>query len=197
MIKLGITGSIATGKSTISKIFKRLKIDVFNADDIVHKLLNTNTLIYNVIKRNWPEACNQNFIDRNILGKIVYSSPEKLKNLEELIHPFIQLEKERFVKLSKKQRKKMIVFDIPLLYETGSQKDYDYVIVTTCRRFIQNERFLKRKNSSLEKLKAINLRQFSDWEKRKYANLVINTGAGKRNCLNKILKFIKKINDYA
>lgn len=184
MIILGITGSIATGKTFISGLFKDTGVLVFNYDDESHKILKEGR-IKEIIADNFPECYQEGIINRNILGNIVFSDPEKLKLLESVLHPELNKKRDLFIK--ENQNQKILVIENQLIYETNDQGSYDLILVTYAEYKIQKSRVLKRKNMSLEKFNNIyNIQEKSEYKIKK-ADFIVDTGVD-----SKILK--EKIN---
>ena len=182
MIKIGITGSIGTGKTTVAKMFALFKIPVFDADKEIKKILN-NEEIKKKLKKIWPQTIKDNDIDKSKLKSIVFSNKKEKKNLENLLYPYLEEEKGKFLDINSK--KKILVYDIPLIYETKSQNQYDLILLTNCDRDLQRTRVLNRDKISSSLFECIVRSQLSFSEKIKFEPKLINT-----NKL-KILIFIK------
>ena len=143
MIKIGLTGSIGMGKSETAKIFSDLGVPVYDADASVHKLYEAGNKGALAIKNLYPEAISKDgSVDRKVLGGIVVGNKNKIKKLEEIIHPLLQ--EDRAIFFEKNINEKVVILDIPLLYETNGEKHVDYVIVVSTSEKIQRERVLKR-----------------------------------------------------
>ncbi|MEI7670068.1 MAG: dephospho-CoA kinase [Pseudomonadota bacterium] len=188
MIIIGLTGSIAMGKTTVAKQFARLGIPVCDSDLIVHKLLAKNGKAVVKVARVFPESLQNDAIDRKILGKLVFGNDEKLKMLENILHPLVRDEQKKFIKQAVIKRKKLVILDIPLLFETKAEERCNYVITVSAPYFLQKQRAMRRKNMTAEKFNNIIKRQMPDWKKRKLSNFVINTGMGKKFSLAMIIK---------
>lgn len=197
MIIIGLTGSIGMGKSATANLFKQFNIPVFDADKCVHEILNNNTRVINIINDYFPEAIVKNnkktFIDRKILGNIVFKDNNKKKLLEKIIHPEVNLQRKKWLEFVKRQKYKIACFDIPLLFETKGEKRCDYVVVTSCPFFLQKQRVLGRNNMTVNKFYNILKNQINDFEKRKRAHFIINTGNGHRFSRNQVKKLIDKV----
>lgn len=179
MIIAGLTGSIATGKSTVGKMFQALNIPVYEADDIVHDIY-TGPMAHQ-IEDIFPGTLVNGQIDRTKLGAYVLGNAKKLKLLEQLIHPLVR---QKFADIAQKHRQSgagLVIFDIPLLLEKGVENarkryDIDKIIVTFCTPKIQQQRALARPNMSQSKLKEILTRQMPQAQKRALADFTLNTG---------------------
>lgn len=179
MVVLGLTGSIGMGKSTVSKQFALLGAKVASADDFVHYLLKNDLKIIAEIAKEFPNAIIDGVIERKILGKIVFADAEKRKILEQILHPKVVALEEKFVKKQRNLGAKLVVLDIPLLFETGAENRVDYTVVVTAPKFIQRRRVLARIGVTPEKFEQILKTQMPDNEKRKRADFIIQTGLGK------------------
>lgn len=177
MITVGLTGSIATGKSEVAKLLSGAGIPVFDSDAEVHELY-VDRKIVGLIGRTFPEVVVDGNIDRQLLGKRVLASPEDLKKLESLIHPLIKEKRTEFISCWRKQECPFVILDIPLLYETGEDQNVDYVVVVSADEEIQRKRAMARPGMTGEKLASILARQMPDLEKRNRADFVIeNSGS--------------------
>jgi dephospho-CoA kinase len=178
MLKVGLTGSIGTGKSTVSKIFERLGAYVIDADKVVHRLLKRKDIKDKIRKEFGDVFTEEGEIDRKKLAKIVFTDAEKKKKLEGILHPEVFKEIQKFFEeVEKKDPDAVAVAEIPLLIETGNYKNYDTVIVVYAPEQIQIERLIKKGMSKDEAIKRIKSQLPID-EKVKYADFVIyNTGS--------------------
>ena len=197
MIILGLTGSIAMGKSATANILSSYGVPVFDADLCVHKLIGFNGRLVPLIAREFPSTLektkNYRFINRAKLGNIVFKNKKLKRNLENIIHPQIGKERKKWTEQAIRRRDKIICYDIPLLFETKGEKAVDEVIVVSAPYFIQRQRALKRKNMDLKKLNNILKTQMPDKDKRKRANFVVNTGNGHRFARNQVKNIIEKL----
>lgn len=148
MLIIGLTGSIGVGKSNVAKEFRLLGIDVFDADREVHKMLGRGGIAVKKIAEIFPETLANGAIDRKKLGDIVFKDSGKLQKLENIVHPLVRAAEHRFISKGRTLQKKMVVLDIPLLFEKGFNQACDYNIVVIAPLFIQRERVLRRSNMS-------------------------------------------------
>ena len=176
MLVIGLTGSIAAGKTEVSKLFSAAHVPVFDADAEVHRIYRNKSVV-KMLAKHFPEAINDGEIDRQVLGRIVLSDATKLKTLEALIHPLVRTQREEFIVKWKKENARFVVMDIPLLYETDQSKDVDYVVVVSTPENIQRERALARPGMTTEKLAGILCRQVPDSKKREYADFIIENAS--------------------
>lgn len=174
MIKLALTGSIGMGKSTVAKMFEAAGVPLFDADAEVRALQTNGSPMLERIAELFPGTVTEARLDRDKLAAMVLGQPDQLRLLESLVHPAVQQERSRFI--AEHREAPALLFDIPLLFETAGEKDYDKVIVVTAPAGVQKARVLQRPGMSDEKLAAILDRQIPDEEKRRRADFVIDTG---------------------
>jgi dephospho-CoA kinase len=172
MIILGLTGSLAMGKSTVAALFRKKGIPVQSADEAVHELYKGEAV--EVLKPVFPAAIMDGKVDHARLSKLL-TSKEEWKKLESIVHPLVYKKREEFLKKMRGYGAHLIVLDIPLLFETGLQNTCDAVIVVSAAHEVQKARALSRPGMSLEKLESILSRQMPDAEKKMRAHFVINT----------------------
>jgi dephospho-CoA kinase len=177
MITVGLTGSIATGKTEVAKMFAAAGVPVFDSDAEVHALY-AEKVTGEMLGSVFPAAVVDGKIDRQRLGQVVLGSPEDLRKLESLIHPMIRKRQESFIAHWQEKRSPFVVLDIPLLFETGRERELDYVIVVSASEDNQRKRALARPGMTEKKLASILARQIPDAEKRRRADFVIeNSGS--------------------
>ena len=186
MIKIGITGSLASGKSTVAKIIASKKYPLFDADKAVKKIYRTNIFKTKVLKKFKLKSKNN---IKNNIKKIISKNEKLLKDLEKIIHPFVRKQIRNFLKSNKK--KKFVIFEIPLLIESKLMKNYDKIILVNSRRDLRLKRYLKRgSNSKIFNL--LNKRQLSPAKKIKFCDYVINNNGSlkllKKNIKNIMIK---------
>ncbi len=174
MFKLGLTGSIATGKSTTLKAFADLGIPVFSSDDAVHDLYRAEAVP--LVEAVFPGVTTDGEIDRARLSAILVAHPERLKSLEAIVHPLVRARIEKFLAEAEAAGAKLAVVDIPLLYERGIDWGFDAVAATVCDEAEQRRRALARPGMTVEKLGAILARQLPQAEKRARADYILDTG---------------------
>jgi dephospho-CoA kinase len=174
MIKLALTGSIGMGKSTVARMFERAGIPVFDADAEVHRLQETGGALVEAIGDRFPSSVIAGQLDRDRLAEIVLADRNELAALEAIVHPVVQAARERF--LADHAEAAVVLFEIPLLFETGGEQAFDKVIVVSAPAEIQRERVLSRAGMTEQKLDAILGRQLPDADKRARADFVVDTG---------------------
>lgn len=195
MIIIGITGSIGMGKTTVSKMLRILKIPVFDSDRAVQEILEKNYDIIEKISKIWPESVSfhqtQKKINKKILSNKIFESKKERKKLERIIHPLVKKEKISFLK---KFNKCFVTgLDIPLLYETGMDKECDYIFLVHTSKKIQKKRVLMRPNMTEKKFELINNSQWSFEKKEKEKPYIINTSFGKLITFIIIIFYLFKI----
>jgi dephospho-CoA kinase len=197
MVIIGLTGSIAMGKSATSKIFMSYGIPVFNADDCVHQLIGPNgrlvPLVGQLFKGTLVKSNNVEYINRVKLGSLVFKDKKKRNELERIIHPQVSIERKKWREQAQRQRSKAICYDVPLLYETKGEKFCDYVVVVSAPYFVQRHRALNRANMTEKKFSDILKNQISDKEKRKKADFTVNSGIGHRFARNQVHNILLRI----
>jgi dephospho-CoA kinase len=174
MIKLGLTGSIGMGKSTVAAMFSGLGIPVFNADAVVHELQGPGGALVAAIEAEFPGSTNAGGVDRIALGARVFNDDAALARLEAIVFPAVAAARTAF--LAAHADVPMVLFDIPLLFEKTGRGDLDHVVVVSAPAAVQRTRVLERPGMTPAKFEAILARQMPDAEKRARADYVIDTG---------------------
>ena len=175
MIRLALTGSIGMGKSTVAAMFERAGIPVFDADAVVRGLQGPGGELVETIEKHFPGTTGPSGVDRDALSKRVLGDPEQLERLEAMVHPSVHRARAKF--LLDNQDKPALLFEIPLLFETGGHEAFDKVIVVSAPADVQRTRVLARPGMTEEKFDALLARQMPDAEKRKLADFVVDTGS--------------------
>jgi dephospho-CoA kinase len=173
VITLALTGSIGMGKSTVARMFAALGVPVFDADAAVRTLQGPGGRLVGPIEQRFPGTTRDGSVNREALGAAVLGKPEELAALEAIVHPAVQAERARFI--ADHADAPALLFDIPLLFETGGEKAFDHVAVVSAPAAVQRERVLQRRGMTGAKLDAILARQMADEEKRSRADFVIDT----------------------
>jgi dephospho-CoA kinase len=191
---IGLTGSIGMGKTTIALMLRRLGIPVDAADMAVHRLLSPRGAAFAEVAAAFPEALRDGRIDRLRLGALVFADEARLKHLETILHPLVARERARFLARCRRQRRPLAILDIPLLFETGRERDMDAVITVSAPAFLQRLRVLGRPGMNEEKFHAILSRQMPDAFKRRRSDAVIFTGRGKAATIRQLQAVLKRLN---
>ena len=200
MIKIGVTGSIGMGKTTVTKMMQEMGIAIHNADLAVARFLSAGGIAVEQVQKLFPETVlkdknGKNFIDKQALGKIVFYNKNKKSQLEEILHPLVKVDSDKFVKDMGEQGYNIVAFEIPLLFETHRDKDMSCSICVSCSPDNQRLRMLDRPSMTPEKFDAIVAEQMLDSEKRELSDYVLlNDGSLKdtKQNLEEILKLIKE-----
>ena len=174
MIRLGLTGSIGMGKSTVAAMFADAGVPVFDADAAVHRLQGPEGRLVAEIEAHFPGTTGPRGVNRGALSERVLGEPEALRRLEALVHPAVAREREAF--LEENGQAPLVLLDIPLLFEAGGWREVDKIAVVSAPEEVQRARVLARPGMTAEKLERILARQMPDEEKRARADFVIPTG---------------------
>jgi dephospho-CoA kinase len=198
MIIIGLTGSIGMGKSTTARLMAEMGIPNHSADDAIHAAYAAGGKGVPLIKQKYPSVIDidengNEFVNRQKLGQIVFNDPEKLKQLEDIIHPLVKESEQVFLQDCREKGLPFAVLDIPLLYETGAVKRVDVTFCVSAPKDIQRARVLKRPGMTEEKFENILKRQVPDAEKRKKADFVITTDVSLENTKEQLYRAIEKL----
>lgn len=178
MLLIGLTGSIGMGKSETAKMFAAEGIPVYDADAEVHKLYQKGGAAVAPIAELFPNAIRDGAVDRALLSKEVIGKPDQLKKLESIVHPLVGGANRAFLENAAKAGAKMVLLDIPLLFETGGRERVDVIVVVSAPFELQRERVLARPDMTEEKFMDIFAKQVPDEKKRAEADFVIETDKG-------------------
>jgi len=173
VIVAGLTGSIAMGKSTVAAMFAELGVPTFDADDAVRDFYAGDGA--KAIEAAFPGVTDGGQVDRERLGARVLGDKEALQRLEGLVHPAVAEARAQFLSRAAAAGRRLVIVDVPLLFETGGEASVDLVVVASAPETIQRARALGRTGMTEAKLDAILARQTSDAEKRRRAHFVIDT----------------------
>lgn len=176
MLVLGLTGSVAMGKSTTARFFAEEGVPVHDADTVVHRLYEGEAVP--VIEAAFPGTTADGKVDRVKLGSRVMGDLAALRQLEAIVHPMVQDAEQRFLAEAEAQGAPVAVLDIPLLFETGGDRRVDAVVVATAPAEVQRARVLERPGMTEQRLEAMLARQMPDSEKRLRADFVVDTSRG-------------------
>ena len=174
MIKVALTGSIGMGKSTVARMFADAGVPVFDADAVVRQLQGPGGALIERIGELFPGCVRSGTLDRECLAQIVLADRSKLALLENIVHPAVREWRDVFIE--KHRESPALIFEIPLLFETGSEKEFDKVVVVSAPADVQRARVLGRQGMTSARLDSILARQMPDEEKRRRADFVIDTG---------------------
>ena len=193
MIKVGLTGGIGSGKTTVSNFILEYGIPVYNSDSQGKKLMNTNLELINDIVNIFGESVyNNGILNTNLLSSIVFSDFEKIKQLNNLVHPKVAEDFKQWV--GKNNNQPILVKEAAILIESGAYLDMDKIILVISKKSNRINRVSKRDNSDLESIeKRINF-QLTDDEKIKYADYIIDNNSSLDYLKNEVLRVINEIN---
>ena len=181
MIIIGITGSIGMGKSTIAKMLKQFNIPVFDSDNEVRDILENNNIVKKQIYDLWPDVIltetNEKEIDKNLLSQKIFRNIKYRKTLENIIHPKVKERRNIFIKSVEKSL--IVALDVPLLYETGTDKICDVVFLVYTNEETQKKRVLARSRMTQKKLDLIKKAQWNDQKKIDKNPYIVTTSYGK------------------
>jgi dephospho-CoA kinase len=192
LIVLGLTGSIGMGKSTAAAMLRRLGVPLFDADLVVHRLLAPSGAAVSAVSAAFPGVETEaGGIDRVLLGQRVFADPAALRRLEAILHPMVAAEEIRFLARSRARRVRLVVLDIPLLFETGAKRRCDYVLVVSAPALVQRQRVMRRPGMTEIRLAAILRKQVPDHRKRQRADFVVPTGAARGVTLRRLKAIVR------
>ena len=193
MIIVGLTGSIGMGKSTTSAMFQAEGVPVYDADAAVHALYAKGGAAVAPVEAAFPGVVVDGAIDRAKLSAQVVGKPEALKRLEAVVHPLVGESRKVFFEAAAAVNAPLVILDIPLLFETGGERNVAAVIVVSAPEAVQRERVMARPDMTAEKLDAILARQLPDAEKRARADIVIDTSMGLDSAREQVRAAIAKL----
>lgn len=192
MVILGLTGSIAMGKSTAAAILRYLGVPVHDSDAVVRRLLAKNGAGVDLVAEVFPDTVQDGAVDRQALGALVFADPESLNMLESLLHPLVTARTQYFLKQSARAGVSLVVLDIPLLFETGADRRCDATIVVSAPALVQRQRALARPGMTAAKLAGILARQLPDAAKRRRADFVVPSGLGRGVTLRALRRVVRQ-----
>jgi dephospho-CoA kinase len=173
VLVVGLTGSIAMGKSTAAAIFAAEGVPVFDSDAAVHTLYSGPEA--QAIEAAFPGVLVQSAVDRDRLAQQVLGDSAALARLEGIVHPMVAKARREFLRGAVAQGRRLVVVDIPLLFESGGEKSVDVIVVVSASEIVQKARALAREGMTLERFGRIIARQTPDREKRRRAHAIIDT----------------------
>ena len=194
-VVIGLTGSIGMGKTTASDMLRRQGLPICDSDSLVHKMLAKGGAAVPFVNDVFDGVVSEGAIDRAALGKQVFGNADALKQLEQIMHPLVRAAQKKFIKVCRGRRAFAIVLDVPLLFEVETDKLCDMTLVVSAPRFIQEQRVLARPGMTHERLEATLQRQMPDFEKRKRADITIQTGLNKRHTSDQLTKIVRWLRD--
>ena len=190
---IGLTGGIGMGKSTIAAAFRRARIPVFDADATVHALQTHGGRAVRAIGQAFPGAVRNGAVDRAALRAIVIPDPAFMRVLERILHPMVRVAERAFLARARRDRRPVVVLDIPLLLETGGERRVDLVLVVSAPRSVQRARVRARRRMTEAQIDTIIARQMPDAEKRRRADVIISTGLSRYHALRHLRRLIQDL----
>ena len=196
MLIVGLTGSIATGKSTVSAMLSRLNYRVHDSDEVAHQLMGPGgSAVEKIVSQFGSELGSvSSGINRTKLGNLVFVDPNKRCLLEQILHPLIHEQKQKFIQNNRQQRKKVVFLDVPLLFETGGDQYCDRVITVWCPPFLQTIRALRRPGMTEKKLSSILELQWPQSDKRFLSDLTLPSSIGQAETLKRLKRWLRSEN---
>jgi dephospho-CoA kinase len=194
---LGLTGSLGMGKSTAARFFAEDGVPVHDSDAAVHALYEGEAVP--AIERAFPGSTSDGKVDRTKLAAMVLNDSAALARLEAIVHPLVSASREKFLAHAQANGAPVVVFDVPLLFETGIDKSCDAVVVVSAPADVQRRRVLERPGMTEGKFAAILAKQMPDAEKRRRADFIVdssgdfdNTRAQVRDILRTVTKMARR-----
>jgi dephospho-CoA kinase len=176
MLVIGLTGSIGMGKSVTASLFRAAGVPVHDSDAAVHRLYEGAAVA--PIEAAFPGSTAAGVVDRAALGRLVLGDAQAMARLEAIVHPLVAANRTAFSQASRAAGARIVVFDVPLLFEIGYERRVDVVVVVDADVSVQKSRVLARPGMTLERFEAIIAKQIPSREKRRRAHFVIDTGRG-------------------
>ena len=189
---IGLTGSIGMGKSTAAAMLREAGLPVFDADAEVHRMMASGGGAVAAIDAAFPGTVCDGAVNRRALGDRVFADTEKLRRLERIVHPLVGQAERAFLRRAARERKRAVVRDVPLLFETGGEKRCEWTVVVSAPAHIQAARVLVRPGVTRKLLEAVQAKQMPDAKKRKRADIVVPTGAGRRLTRDRLRAMLRR-----
>ncbi|WP_434711718.1 dephospho-CoA kinase [Rhizobium sp. YTUHZ045] len=191
MLKIGLTGSIGMGKSTVGKLFAEAGIPLNDSDAVVHDLYAGEAAP--LVDAAFPGTMKDGAVDRQELGRQLALDPEGFKRLEGIVHPLVRKRETEFLERQQAAGADMVLLDIPLLFETGAWERVDVIVVVSTDPQIQRQRVLARDDMTEEKFDMILSRQTPDAEKRRRADYLVDTSHSIAETRARVLEIVAEL----
>ena len=197
MIIVGLTGGIASGKTTITNFLKKKRMKIHDSDLVIKNIYSKPPLKFiNYLKAiNLKNSLRGNKIDKKIIREEIFSNIKKRKLLEKYLHDKVKTSRNIFLKKNRQKKTHIVFLDIPLLFENKLEKICNYTILFYAPLKTRKQRGIRRKGMQKTILEKIIKSQLSDKNKKRKADFLINTSTNKSNCFKKILKIIQLIKE--
>lgn len=200
MLKVGLTGGLASGKSFVARIFRECGARVIEADKIGHAVLLPDGAAYRKVVAEFGDGILQpdGHIDRKALGAIVFGAPDRLERLNALVHPHVFRRQEEFFEAAAAEDPAAVtVVEAAILIETGGRERYDRIVLAYCPPEVQVERFIAREGGTEEQARARMARQMPLDEKIPYADYLIDTSGSKADTASRARSVYAKLKEEA
>lgn len=197
MIVVGITGGIASGKTTVARLLKKKKIPIHDSDAVVKRIYfrPTKKFINYLKKINLGHSIKNNKINKFIIREEIFTNPKKRKNLEKHIHKEVKKDRDIFLQKHKQKKVSLVFLDIPLLFEHKLEKTCDYTILLSAPLKLRKKRAIRRKGMNKQILEKIIKTQMTDKTKRNKSDFIINTSQNTGRSFNNILNIVDLIKE--
>lgn len=192
-IMVGLTGSIGMGKTETAKMFARLGVPVYDADAAVARLYDVGGRAVPELDKAFPGVVRDGRVDRDELSKRVVGNEAETKRLQSIVYPLMGAERQRFLDDARADAADIVVFDIPLLFETGGHANMDAVVVCSAPSHVQRERVLARPGMTTDKFEYLLSRQMTDEEKRAKAHFVVVTDKGLDHAFEQVKMIVAEL----
>lgn len=198
MIIVGLTGSIGMGKSTCSDMLRKMGIPIHDADATVHELMAGGGAAVKAVAALCPEALamdeqGRDFIDRKVLGRHMFADPALKKAVEDVLYPLVRESEEQFLIEREKEGYRLVVFDVPLLFETGWDARVDKTICVSAPPEVQKARVMARPGMTEQRFNDVLKAQMPDAEKRAKADYVVDTGVGLEDTRRQLQEIVREL----
>jgi dephospho-CoA kinase len=190
MFVIGLTGSIAMGKSTTARLFAEEGVPVHDADAAVHRLYEGEAV--GPIEAAFPGVTKAGKVDRAALARRVAGDQPALRQLEQIVHPLVRASEVQFLREAEASGTPTVVLDIPLLFETGGDRRVDAAVVASAPTEMQRARLVER-GIEMERLEALLARQMPDAEKRQRADFVVDSSQGIEHARTQVRQILKAV----
>jgi dephospho-CoA kinase len=193
MLVIGVTGGMGMGKTSAAVHFARRGVPVFDADAYVHRLYEGAAVA--AIEAAFPGVTVDGRVDRKLLAAQVAGAPERLRQLEAIVHPMVVKAEIDFLREQEKAGAKLAVLEIPLLFETGAEARTDVTVALSTPETVQRERVLARPGMTVEKFEALRARQLPDAERRARADFVVDSGTSLEDMQDQLDRLIESLHN--
>ena len=195
MLKVGITGGIGSGKSTITSLFHNLGVPIYNSDERAKWLMSNDVDLMDQIKILFgQESYSNNKLNRGHIANIVFQNHDLLKQLNAIVHPLVKIDFENWLLLQKKER--LVIKEAAILIESGAYKELDILIVVFANKEIRIKRVMNRDNVAKEDVEKRMKTQLSDSERLKFAHYSIENNKDQSNLKRQVGELYKQLLSY-